>query len=108
MAAQDKSLIEIFEIISNDGNKSVDLVRGVVSFSYHENVLSPMLTAKAIITNTGNTNTNTTASCCSSSTTATTTTATTTSATTRAATTTTTITTTTTTTTTITATTTAT
>ena len=55
MAAQDKSLIEIFEIISNDGDKSVDLVRGVVSFSYYENVFSPMLTAKAIITNTGNT-----------------------------------------------------
>ena len=31
MAAQDKSLIEIFEIISNDG-RSVDIVRGVVSF----------------------------------------------------------------------------
>ena len=55
MAAQDKSLIEIFEVISNDGSKSVDLVRGVDSFSYFENVLSPMLTAKAVITNTGNT-----------------------------------------------------
>ena len=55
MAAQDKSLIEIFEVISNDGDKSVDLVRGVDSFSYFENVLSPMITAKAIITNTGNT-----------------------------------------------------
>ena len=54
MAAQDKSLIEIFEIISNDG-RSVDIVRGVVSFEYHENVLSPMLTAKAIISNTGST-----------------------------------------------------
>ena len=30
-------------------------MRGVISFSYYENVLSPMLTAKAIITNTGNT-----------------------------------------------------
>ena len=27
MAAQDKSLIEIFEIISNNGDKSVDLVK---------------------------------------------------------------------------------
>ena len=55
MAAQDKSSYEIFEIISNDGVKSVDVVRGVVSFEYHENILSPMITAKAIITNTGNT-----------------------------------------------------
>ena len=37
MAAQDKSIYEIFEIISNNGQKTVDLVRGVISFSYYEN-----------------------------------------------------------------------
>ena len=55
MAAQDKSIYEIFEITSNNGTKTADLVRGVVSFSYHENILSPMITAQAIISNTGNT-----------------------------------------------------
>ena len=53
MAAQDKSIYEIFEIISNNGEKTVDLVRGVISFSYYENVLSPMITAQAVISNTG-------------------------------------------------------
>ena len=55
MAAQDRSLYEIFEIRSNDGQKVVDLIGGVVSFSYFENVLSPMITAQVIISNTGNT-----------------------------------------------------
>ena len=54
MAAQDRSLYEIFEIRSNDGQKVVDLIGGVVSFSYFENVLSPMITAQVIISNTGN------------------------------------------------------
>tara|TARA_B100000927_G_scaffold203545_1_gene165062 strand:- start:203 stop:1531 length:1329 start_codon:yes stop_codon:yes gene_type:complete len=55
MAAQDKSIYEIFEIRSNNGQKLVDLRGGVVSFSYFENVLSPMITAQVIIANTGNT-----------------------------------------------------
>ena len=54
MAAQDKSSYEIFEIRSNDGTKTVDLSSGVITFSYFENVLSPMVTAQAIIVNTGN------------------------------------------------------
>ena len=54
MAAQDRSLYEIFEIRSNNGQKVVDLIGGVVSFSYFENVLSPMITAQVIISNTGN------------------------------------------------------
>ena len=55
MSAQNKSVFELFDIISNDGVTTVDLVRGVISFSYYENILSPMITAKAIIVNTGNT-----------------------------------------------------
>ena len=55
MAAQDKSLYEIFDIRSNDGQKLVNLIGGVVSFSYFENILSPMITAQVIISNTGNT-----------------------------------------------------
>ena len=43
MAAQDKSLYEIFDIRSNDGQKLVNLIGGVVSFSYFENILSPMI-----------------------------------------------------------------
>ena len=54
MAAQDKSTYEIFEIRSNDGAKTVDLSGGIVNFSYFENVLSPMVTAQALIVNTGN------------------------------------------------------
>ena len=52
MAAQSKSYIEKFDLISNDG-RDVDLTRGIVSFSYYENILSPMITAKAVIVNTG-------------------------------------------------------
>ena len=55
MAAQDKSLYELFEIRSNDGETVVDLRNGVVTFIYFENILSPMITAKVVITNTGQT-----------------------------------------------------
>lgn len=54
MAAQDRSVYEIFEIRSNDGTKTVDIKGGVVSFSYFENILSPMLTAQVLVSNTGN------------------------------------------------------
>ena len=54
MAAQDKSTYEVFEIKSYDGTKTVDLSGGIVNFSYFENVLSPMVTAQALIVNTGN------------------------------------------------------
>jgi len=54
MAAQDKSTYEVFEIKSNDGTKTVDLSGGIVNFSYFENILSPMVTAQALIVNTGN------------------------------------------------------
>jgi len=53
MAAQDKSFIELFDIVSNDGVTTVDLVRGIVAFSYYENILSPMITAKVVVANTG-------------------------------------------------------
>ena len=54
MAAQDTSVYEIFEIKSNDGSKTVDIRGGVVTFSYFENILSPMLTAQVLVSNTGN------------------------------------------------------
>ena len=53
MAAQSKSFLEKFVLISNDGITDVDLARGIVSFSYYENILSPMITAKAVVVNTG-------------------------------------------------------
>ena len=53
MAAQDRSQYEIFEIRSNDGSKTVNVSNGVITFSYFENVLSPMITAQAVIVNTG-------------------------------------------------------
>ena len=54
MAAKDKSVYEIFTIKSNDGSKTIDLRGGIVTFSYFENVFSPMITAQVLITVTGN------------------------------------------------------
>ena len=54
MAAKDKSIYETFTIRSNDGSKTIDLRGGIVSFSYFENVFSPMITAQVLITTTGN------------------------------------------------------
>ena len=54
MAAKDRSVYEIFTIKSNDGSRTIDLRGGIVSFSYFENVFSPMITAQVLITSTGN------------------------------------------------------
>ena len=54
MAAKDRSVYEIFTIRSNDGEKTIDLRGGIVSFSYFENVFSPMITAQVIVVSTGN------------------------------------------------------
>ena len=54
MAAIDKSLYEKFIIESVDGEKTADISSGVVSFNYYENLFSPMITAKVIVVNTGN------------------------------------------------------
>ena len=51
MAAKDKSVYEIFTIRSNDGEKTIDLRGGIVSFSYFENVFSPMITAQVLVYN---------------------------------------------------------
>tara|TARA_Y100000592_G_scaffold89140_1_gene145965 strand:- start:3457 stop:4803 length:1347 start_codon:yes stop_codon:yes gene_type:complete len=54
MSAQDPSIYEFFTITSNeDPSLVVELKGGTVSFSYFENVLSPMVTAQAIIATTG-------------------------------------------------------
>ena len=55
MAAIDRSIYEKFDIISADGTNSVDLRGGVVTFSYFENVFSPMITSQVLVVNTGNT-----------------------------------------------------
>ena len=54
MAAQDRSVYEIFSIKSNNGQKDVDLRGGVVTFSYFENLFSPMITAQVLIASSGN------------------------------------------------------
>ena len=54
MAAIDKSIYEEFNIESADQSNSADLKEGVVEFSYYEDVMSPIITAKAQIINTGN------------------------------------------------------
>ena len=57
MAAVDKSQYEIFEVESNHKDPSkrrvVDISQGVVAFTYFENIMSPTLTARAIVVNTG-------------------------------------------------------
>ena len=52
MAAIDSSIYEKFIIESADGQKTVDISEGVVAFTYFENIFSPYLTARIIVTNT--------------------------------------------------------
>lgn len=53
MAAIDKSIYEEIFIESNDGKKTVDIRTGTVSIDYYEDIFSPTITAKLIVTNTG-------------------------------------------------------
>ena len=57
MAAVDKSAYDIFLVESNDKDpkrrKTVDISQGVVGFTYFENIMSPTLTARVIVVNTG-------------------------------------------------------
>lgn len=53
MAASDAVLYEKFELESSDGKNTVDLRQGVVFFTVFENVFSPHLTARCLISNTG-------------------------------------------------------
>ena len=55
MAAVDSSLYEKFIIESVDGSKTANIAEGVVSFNYDEDLYSPMLTARVLVINTGNT-----------------------------------------------------
>lgn len=54
-AASGPSLFEIFEITSNDGQKTVSLIGGIITFQYFEDLLSPTITAQVSLINTGNT-----------------------------------------------------
>jgi len=53
MPAVDSSQYEEILIESNDGTNSVDLRLGVISIDYYEDIFSPTITAKILITNTG-------------------------------------------------------
>ena len=55
MAAIDKSIYEKFIIESADKSRTVDLKEGVIAFTYFENIFSPYLTARVIVTNTSGT-----------------------------------------------------
>ena len=55
MAAIDKSLYEKMTITSVSGEKTADVKTGVISFNYYEDVFSPMITARMVVVNTGNT-----------------------------------------------------
>lgn len=52
MAATDSSIYEKFIIESADKDRTADIKEGVVAFTYFENIFSPYLTARAIVTNT--------------------------------------------------------
>ena len=47
-----KSVYEKFVIESADKSKTVDISEGVVAFTYFENIFSPYLTARVIVSNT--------------------------------------------------------
>ena len=53
MANISKSIYEKLIIESADGSKSADISSGAVAIKYYENVFSPMITAKIIVVNTG-------------------------------------------------------
>ena len=55
MPAVDSSEYEQILIESNDQSKTVDIRLGVTSIDYYEDIFSPTITAKMVITNTGNT-----------------------------------------------------
>ena len=55
MAAKDPSVFDKIEIISADGSKSADIRGGTVTVQYFEDVFSPTISAKLLISNTGNT-----------------------------------------------------
>ena len=53
--ASDRSVYEEIIIESTVNDSTVDLRIGVQSLDYYENVFSPSITAKILVTNTGNT-----------------------------------------------------
>ena len=55
MSLSDPSIYEEILIESNDGSTTADLRLGVQSIDYYDNIFSPTITAKIVITNTGNT-----------------------------------------------------
>ena len=50
-----KSIYEKFIIESADQERTADISAGVLAFTYFENIFSPFITAKVIVTNTGGT-----------------------------------------------------
>ena len=55
MPAVDSSQYDEILIESNDQSKTVDIRLGVTSIDYYEDIFSPTITAKVVVTNTGNT-----------------------------------------------------
>jgi len=53
MPAVDSSIYEEILIESNDQSRSVDLRLGIQSIDYYEDIFSPTITAKMVVTNTG-------------------------------------------------------
>ena len=55
MSLSDPSIYEEILIESNDRSTTVDLRLGVQSIDYFEDIFSPTITVKMVVTNTGNT-----------------------------------------------------
>ena len=53
MSASEASSFEELTLESNDQERTVDLRSGVVSIDYYEDILSPTITAKLRVINTG-------------------------------------------------------
>ena len=56
MSLSDPSIYEEILIESNDGSTTVDLRLGIQSIDYFEDIFSPTITVKILVTNTGNIN----------------------------------------------------
>ena len=55
MSASEAASFEELVIQSNDQKRTINLVAGVVSVDYYEDILSPTVTAKIRVINTGDT-----------------------------------------------------
>ena len=55
MTAKSESILEVVRLEANDQSQDIDIVNGVISIDYFEDIFSPTVTAKIVVYNTGDT-----------------------------------------------------